>query len=294
MNKENLFLKIINETVSDNSYLGDDCAYLKDYELIVSQDSLIEDIHFKMSYYTPYELGKKAVIVNVSDILAGGGVPLYLTCSLSGKLDEKFIKEFYEGVNQEADKYNVKIIGGDLTGADKIVVSICIMGSTKNRYKSSRKNAKCGDIVYLKGFHGSSAIGLKKLLKGERDKNDEFIKAHIEPVLYPEISYEISKNVKNYAMTDTSDGLFDALFKISQASNKGFKIYFDKIPKKTNDKTAVLFGGEDFGLLICLNPKYKTLAQKLNLYEIGIVTDTKDINLDGVKIIQDKSFNHFK
>ena len=86
MNKEKIFLDIINKTISDNSYLGDDCAYLKELGLLVSMDSLVEDVHFKTSYYTPYELGKKAVLVNISDILAGGGVPLYILISLSGKL----------------------------------------------------------------------------------------------------------------------------------------------------------------------------------------------------------------
>lgn len=60
MNKEDTFLKIINETVKDNSYLGDDCAYIKDLNLLISQDTLYEDIHFSFSYFTPYTLGKKS------------------------------------------------------------------------------------------------------------------------------------------------------------------------------------------------------------------------------------------
>lgn len=291
MNKENIFLKIINETLSDNSYLGDDCAYLKDLDLIISEDTLVEDVHFKLSYYTPYELGKKALLVNVSDILAGGGEPKYALISLSGKLDENFIKEFYKGIDEICGKYKIKILGGDLVGGDKITVSICILGNTKRRFISSRKNARPEDLVYLKGFHGSAAKGLELLLGGEKDKNNEFIKAHIEPSLFLETSETISKNIETYAMMDTSDGLYDALYKISNESNVGFEICYDKIPKKIDDKNMVLFGGEDFGLLICINPKYACFMKDAAL--IGKVTDTKKIIIDEIEIREDKSFSHF-
>lgn len=296
MNKENIFLKIINDTIKDNSYLGDDCAFLKEFKLVVSTDTLVEDVHFKMSYFTPCEIGKKAVIVNVSDILASGAEPLYITISLSGRLDENFISEFYKGANEMAQKYKVKIIGGDLTGGDKISVTITVLGGTKNRKISSRKNAKVMDNVYLKGIHGSSAEGLKLLQEGAiKDLNNEFIKAHIEPEIYPFISFEIAKNVKyDYAMMDTSDGLYDALDKISKASGVGFDINYSLIEKKTDNKNSVLFGGEDYGLLICLNPSDTTIADKLNLRKIGIVTDTKKIIIDGKEISDKKIFNHFK
>lgn len=295
MNKENFFLKIINETLSNNSFIGDDCAYLKDLNLLISQDTLVEGVHFLTSCFTPKEIGKKAVLVNISDILAGGGIPKYITISLSGKLDEIFIKNFYEGVNEICEKFKIKVIGGDLTGGEKITVSICIMGDAANLNISSRKNAKEGDFVYIAGFHGSSAKGLELLLKGERDKENEFIKAHIEPVLYPEISKTIASKAKYpYVMMDTSDGLFDALNKVSKASKKGFEIKYDKIPKKTDDKNLVLFGGEDFGLLICLNPKDSYIAEELNLQKAGIVNSSNKIVMDGEILDTDKSFNHFK
>ena len=293
MNKENLFLKIINETISDNSYLGNDCAYLKDLNLLISHDALIEDVHFKTSYFSPCELAKKALLVNISDILAGGGVPRYITVSLSGNLNEAFIKEFYKGLNETALEYGVKIIGGDLTGGDKIVVSISIIG-IGNKNISSRKNAASGDLVYLVGNHGSSAMGLKMLLKGKKDKKNEFIKAHIEPELYPKIANRISDSARYpYVMMDTSDGLYDAMQKVSIASSVGFNIEFDKIPKKIEDRNLVLFGGEDFGLFICLKPEDKEIADVLELQQIGLVTEDKKILIDGDEIKEDKSFEHF-
>ncbi len=294
MNKEKLFLNIINATLSDNSYLGDDCAYLKEFEMLVSHDSLVQDVHFKMSYFSPYEIGKKSILVNISDILSNGGEPKFLTIALSGKLDENFIKEFYRGANEICDKYKIKIIGGDLTGGDKICISICIMGSSLNRKVPSLKNAKKGDIVYLAGYHGSSAAGLKLLLNGAADNDNEFVKAHKEPVLYPEISAAVSKSVKyDYVMTDTSDGLFDALERIRAASGAGFSIDYDSILKKTSDKNLVLFGGEDFGLLICLKPADSEIVRNLELQKIGVVTDTKKIIISGEEIGEDISYRHF-
>lgn len=295
MNKEKIFLDIINKTISDNSYLGDDCAYLKELGLLVSMDSLVEDVHFKTSYYTPYELGKKAVLVNISDILAGGGVPLYILISLSGKLNEDFIKEFYKGANAICDNYNVKIIGGDLVGGDKISISIVILGNGFNRNLSSLKNVKTGDNVYIKGFHGNSAKGLELLLKGEKDKNNKFIKAHLEPKLFPETSFYISENVKTkYAMTDTSDGIYYALKRISEESNVGFNIDFNLIPKEIEDKKLVLFGGEDFGLLICLDKKEDYIAQYLDLTKIGTVEEGKEIKILNYENFEDLTFEHFK
>ena len=294
MNKEKLFLKIINETLSDNSFLGNDCAYLKDFNLLVSHDTLIESVHFDMSYFTPYEIGQKALLVNISDILSGGGIPKYATVSLSGNLDEDFIKNFYTGINGISDEYEMKIIGGDLTGGSKIAISVCIMGLGLNKI-SSRKCAQAGDFVYVKGMCGNSAYGLSLLLSGKRNKENEFIKAHIKPELYKDITYEIAKNAKMpYVMMDTSDGLYDALHRVSFESGVGFNIDFNKIPHVVEDKNLVLFGGEDFGLFICLKPEDAHLTEALGLSKIGIVTDTKKIIMNGVELTEDKSFQHFK
>ncbi len=293
MNKESLFLKIISKELENNSYIGDDCAYLKELNLLISHDTLIEGVHFLTSYFTPYEIGKKALLVNVSDILAGGGVPKYITISLSGKLDENFVENFYKGINEVCKKYGIEVLGGDLTGGEKITVSICILGFGLNQI-SSRANARAGDCVCMCGQSGSSALGLKLLRNGNLDKKNEFIKAHIEPVLYPEISTALAQKTKSpYVMMDTSDGLYDALNKVSLASGVGFEIEFDKILKKVDDKNLVLFGGEDFGLLICLKKEDFWLIEELKLQKIGTVTEKKAILLDGKQIDKDKSFEHF-
>ena len=100
--KEQLFLETIKSAIGDK-YIGDDCAYLEDLGIVVSQDSLVEDIHFKTEYMTPYQLGFKSMMVNLSDISASGAEPKYVSIALSlpKTIENDFIKEFYEGAKEE-------------------------------------------------------------------------------------------------------------------------------------------------------------------------------------------------
>lgn len=117
-------------------------------------------------------------------------------------------------------------------------------------------------------------------------------------MLHPKISETVSKTCTTpYAMMDTSDGLYDALKKISLSSNVGFQIEFDKILKKTNDFNEVLFGGEDYGLLICLeNNDYSACLPLLNgenITVIGKTTNDNKILIDNKEITEDLSYDHF-
>ena len=183
---------------------------------------------------------------------------------------------------------------------------------------SSRAGAKEGYIVLLVGEHGSSAVGLSVLnaancniFLGKEAFKGDFIQAHIEPKLYPKISETVATKAKNpYAMMDTSDGLYDALKKISKASNVGFNIDYDKVPKKCvalqdgtkiPDFNTVLFGGEDYGLLICVDKKdFDTFGAELlslGAAEIGTVTKTPGGNkilIDNKEIGEDLRFEHFE
>lgn len=307
MNREEKFLEIISKTLSENGFLGDDCAFLKEYNLVISTDTMVQDVHFRENTIPPRVLGRKALLVNISDILASGGKPEYATVSLSGRFEEAFIKEFYAGLNDVCQKFGVKIIGGDLTGGDKTGVSVTVLGNTSGRNISSRKNAKPGYRVLLAGEHGSSAIGLRILenmdipndaIKGEYDK-EYFKKAHLEPVLNPKVSETVATTaLLPYAMMDTSDGLYDALKKVSLASGTGFRIEFEKILKQTDDFNTVMFGGEDFGLLICVSNKdFKRILPKIqdeNVAIIGEATADKKILADGKEILEDFRYEHFR
>ena len=294
--KEQDILNTISKIIG-NDYIGDDCAYLKDIGIVVTQDSLIENIHFKRNWYTPYQLGYKSIAVNISDILASGAVPKYITIALSlpRSIDNNFVKQFYEGAT--ACLHGASIVGGDITGSENdIVISVTAIGTTLNRYISSRKNAKIGYVIVTKGNHGVSALGLNELINN--GSNQDFINSHIKPELEFEFAESIATTVsKPYAMMDTSDGLCDALFKIAESSNVKISVDYNKIPHlNSSTKEQVLFGGEDYKLVAAIPAEYLKYINGAEV--IGQVEEYDGIRLDisGDKFIKYEDlnvFNHF-
>ncbi len=250
--KEQDFLEIIkNETKSN--YIGDDCAHIEELGIVITQDNFVEDIHFKRNWATPYQIGYKAAAVNISDILASGAKPTYLSIGLSlPPVDNNFISELYRGI--KAGSYGAQIIGGDITGSDKIFISITAIGLTQNRKISSRKNAKKGYIIIASGEFGESSKGYNELKQGK--KNSSAILAHLEPKLDVEFSETISTQItEDYAMMDTSDGLADALFQIAKASSVKIK----------TKELGGLFGFEDYKLIAAIPQSFLT---QINNYDI--------------------------
>ena len=321
--KEKEFINIIKNTLNSD-YIGDDCAYLRDLGIVVSQDSLVEDVHFKREFITPYQLGYKSVMVNVSDICASGAKPVYLTISLSlpNDIDTDFVKEFYQGAKSACEYTQsssdfchpaldagspkigiegVKIVGGDITSADKIYISVCAIGDAKGRNVSSRKNAKEGYKVVVSGLHGSSCAGLKLLMQG-KSKPEKFIKAHLQPQAQVEFGQNTGLNIKSpYAMMDTSDGLMDALSAIANESGVLLEVDFDKIPydkdleKFPNWQDMVLFGGEDYEL-VAVVPQDFDYGTQIGVAKQGLGVD---LNINDKTIhyskqdVENKIFNHF-
>ena len=300
--KEKEFITIIKNTLN-SPYIGDDCAYLKDLGIVVTQDSLVEDIHFSTKFISAFDLGFKAVMVNVSDVAASGAEPKYLTVSLSlpSNVKEDFVEEFYNGCKKACGN-DVQIVGGDITGSEKIYISISAIGKTLGRNISSRKNAKIGQKVIVSGIHGSSSAGLKLLLDG-KNSPEKFIKSHINPVAQVEFGKNISTTVKEpYAMMDTSDGLMDGLSTIANESGVLLDIDFDKIPydkdieQFENWQDLVLFGGEDYQILATVPQNFQ------GGFEIGVVKEGVGVNLKlrdkithySKQDVEEKVFNHFK
>lgn len=301
--KEKELINII-KNISGSEYIGDDCAYLNDFELVVTQDSLVEGVHFSLDYTDGYKLGYKSVKVNLSDIYASGGIPKYITISLSlpSFADNSFVEEFYKGV-KDACAGDVKVIGGDLTGSDKIFVSVCALGSAKGRNISSRSKAKEGYKIVVLGLHGSSAAGFQLLKSGSKDFSNKFIKAHLTPEIQSDFAINIAQTVKEpYAMMDTSDGLMDALSTIANESGVLLEVDFAKIPydgdikQFLNWEDFVLFGGEDYGILAVVPEKYDIGGTQIGYAKKGLGVD---MLLNGKKIhyskadVENKIFNHF-
>ncbi len=300
--KEKEFISVI-KNLLNSEYIGDDCAYLKDLGIVVTQDSLVENVHFCMDFITPFQLGYKSVMVNISDVAASGAEPKYLTVSLSlpADIDSDFVKEFYLGAKKACGQ-GVKIVGGDITGSDKIFVSICAIGSSENRNISSRKNAQVGQKIIVSGIHGSSAAGLRLLLNGKQ-LPEKFVKAHLEPAAQVDFAKDIA-TVQSafYAMMDTSDGLMDALSTIASESGVLLEINFDQIPYDNdlklfpNWQDLVLFGGEDYQIVASVDSDYQggiTIGKVKSGSGVDLLLADKVVHYSR-QDVEKQLFNHFK
>lgn len=316
--KELEFINIIKNTLSYSNFLGDDCAFLEDLGIFTTHDSLVEDIHFSLKTTSPYLLGRKSIAVNLSDLAASLSEPKYVSVSLSlpPNINENFVKEFYSGINDICNEYNIKVVGGDITGSEKIFISVCAIGKKISNYISSRSFAKKGDFVLTTGTYGASACGLF-CLQNKIKSSNSITNAHINPVPRIKEALSITKVInKNIAAMDTSDGLMDAIFKISQDSKCKIEIDFNSIPvQKEVIETAqnngidytdwVLWGGEDYELISCVSEEnYKKLNPD-TFKIIGRVTERTTngevelkINHDKItitkEIFENKSFKHFE
>lgn len=299
--KEKDFINTI-KTVLNSPLIGDDCAYLESLGIVVTQDSLVEDVHFSTSFITPFQLGWKSAMVNISDICASGAEPKYLTVALSlpKTIEADFVEEFYKGMKAACGK--VEIAGGDITGSDKIFISVTAIGKCGDRRISSRKNARAGHKIIISGNHGSSGAGFRLLKEGKQTPKS-LIHAHLMPEAQVEFSKKIASSIKeNYAMMDTSDGLADALSQIAEASGVSMEIDFSKIPYDkeiemfSDFEDLILFGGEDYGLVAAvpeeITKDFTIIGEVREGSGITILKQDKKFHLSNAKV-SEKLFNHF-
>jgi len=248
--------------------IGDDSAVLKPIQknLLVTTDMMVEGIHFDQRFITPYQLGFKLISINVSDIYAMGGNPLYvlLNIAASKNVDTDVIEQFLDGVEDALHRYNTILIGGDLSAIhDGMVLGATILGYTDRHI--SRSGASVGDKLYVTGCLGDSACGLELLKrvkkpvpletisKEQRAKSRELRNKRrvsissvrrmllqmglswdiVEPLLRRHLMPE-ARNPKKIrvatSMIDVSDGLLIDLSRICDESRVGALIYREKIP----------------------------------------------------------------
>ena len=304
--------------------IGDDCAVFGPYSgrvLLFTTDMLVEDIHFLMDKITPYQLGWKAIAVNLSDIAAMGGRPLFILLSLGipVEMNVELIQDIYKGMKDICEHYRVNILGGDTVASpDKLIINISLIGDAKEKEVIYRSGARPGDKIYLTGNVGDSAAGLK-ILKTEisppNSIGSHFIKVHNEPKPLIETGRIIATSGLASAMIDLSDGLLSDLGHICKESGVGAMLFRSKIPLSSelkllaslanfNPLDIALSGGEDYLLLVTV-PEEKIQDLELlfkdkkpsPLYLIGEIREKEGIGMvndDGsIEEIVLRGFNHF-
>jgi thiamine-monophosphate kinase len=245
--------------------IGDDAAawYGEAGTQLVTTDSLFQDIHFTLSTTPWYELGWKALAVNLSDIAAMGGVPQYALVSLAlpENAEVEDIEALYRGMIELAQQFEVAIIGGDTSRAPLVSITITVLGKAKgqNGQILTRADASPGDKIAVTGYLGGAAAGLEMLtnqLQCDEETATELRKAFLRPCpRVAEGQLLVARGVKT--AIDISDGLIADLTHICQSSQAGARVEIDRVPillaVKANfgDRALelALSGGEDYELL---------------------------------------------
>jgi len=305
--------------------IDDDAAAIRiiDNEiLLLTTDTMIEGVHFDLSYFTCFQLGQKIMAVNISDIAAMGGRPSYVLIALSipPTVPLKSVEELYQGIIRIGDRYDISIIGGDTTSTPQnIFISITLVGYTNPEKLTLRSGAKEGDVVCVTGFLGMSKAGLKVLRDEELVKQDKFeklISKHLTPEPRLHEAQFLVQNGNIHSMIDVSDGLLADLDHICKLSNVGAEIFSETIPVEESTKRVAhhfddswlnyaISGGEDFELLITMPENdYNKIVHdfekilRLNLTKIGrIVKKDKGVKVfdKGGKVIpiNSRGYDHF-
>jgi len=280
---------------------GDDSAVLKNNDnTVVSSDMLVEGVHFDMTFTPLKHLGYKAVVVNISDIYAMNATPKQITVSLaiSSKYTLEAIDELYDGIILAAEKYNVDIVGGDITScAQGLTIAITAIGECPKNKLVYRSGAKENDLIVVSGDLGGAYMGLTILqrekevwksnpnMQPDLDNYNYILERQLKPEGRKDIIDFFKENkIKPSSMIDISDGLASELFHICKKSKVGCQIYEEKIPidpqtHKTsldfniNPTVSALNGGEDYELLFTIKQKdYEKIAQNPNLSIIGHIS----------------------
>lgn len=310
---------IVNKLKSNfPNYIGDDAAVIPQNthsSYVLTKDLLIEDVHFRTSYFSPDNLAHKTLHVNLSDVAAMGAKPLFIMLGISipDRL-EKYAKEFLDGFTQACIDSSVILIGGDTTkSTDNLMISITAIGSAKNTCLKYRTTAEIDDFICMVGNLGYAHIGLMSLEK-KLTGFDNFQNIFLNPIAKISEGQWLGEQLGITSMMDISDGLYIDLKRLCLASDVQGQLLLDNLKPnadfihachklETTPQNILLTGGEDYGLLFTVKAeKFQILAndfeQKFGykINHIGKISSGSGVSfLENNKIIDLdlKPFSHF-
>jgi len=260
----------------------------------------VEGVHFRCDWSSQFQIGAKLTTANLADIFAMGAKPKYLlvAAAISQVNNSEVITELAKGIRSVADNFKVTVIGGDLSKAEIMSLSITALGELSGN-PILRSNAQVGDLLYLSALPGLSAAGLAILNRG-LDRPRYVVDAHLNPKLVaPDKLIKVATS-----MCDISDGLVTDAGNITKASGVAINLNKELITSAPDFKDLaelanelgedvfdwILTGGEDHFFLATVNPS--NASEELGI-KIGVVTTgSGEISLDGA-VIKKSGYQHF-
>ncbi len=202
------------------SGIEDDAATVEG--LVVTQDLLVEDVHFRVGEISWRDLGYRAAAVNISDLAASGARPVGLlvgVCTPAHALLSDVV-ELYEGIAETG----APVVGGDTTRAGQVVLSVTALGRADRT--PGRGGARPGDLLVVTGPLGGKPV---------------------RPPLRTEEGVRLARHA--HAMIDISDGLGRDAGHIAARSGVRCVIDLERVPLAEGATVEDLSYGEDFELL---------------------------------------------
>lgn len=265
----------INSAVIKGS--GDDCAVLKfnkrSYQLFTC-DMIVEGVDFLRT--ADFKLvGQKALAVSISDIAACGGVPKHAVVALGlpKNIPVGQIDRLAKGLFDLARKFNINIVGGDISAASKLTIDVSMLGEVEKDKLCLRQGARAGDIIMVTGEFGGAIKG-KHLKFTPRLNESQFL----------------VRNFKINAMIDVSDGLAADLGHILKQSSVGAVLYESLIPlsKQASDIEEALSSGEEFELLFTATREQASKIIKSAKYRFKVIGEIMPESF-GLRLINSKN-----
>lgn len=249
--------------------IGDDAAVIDppavDQQEVWTADLMLEGIHFRVDWQSAWELGRKSLAVNLSDLASMGATPRFALLSLAcpPHTEVDYILDFCAGLKELAEEVGLSVIGGDTTASDDgLIINISAAGVVTTGRALLRNGAGVGDRIYVTGHLGSAAGGLQALSHGAGEKWPRLRRAFIAPEARLAAG-RAAVQLGATAMTDISDGLASDLRHICDESQVGAVVLSKQIPLEDELRLAAaeegwdldvlaLTGGEDYELLFTL------------------------------------------
>ena len=271
--------------------IGDDTASFKarpGYEILVTCDCVVEGRHFLPRHIRPLDLGRRSMMLNISDIGAMGGYPLYALVSLGLKNDTlvEDIEEMYRGFLSELNPLSASIIGGNLTrSGNGIFIDITLIGEVEEGRAVRRSGANPGDVILVTGYPGHSAAGLQLLLQSLAPENHPLVRAYTTPSHHAREGRAVALTGWATAMIDTSDGFLGDLGHICEESRVGALLVHEKFPlsdelreaaRTLNKEPGEFFLGDsdDYQLIItCDSKRVDRIRSAIARFYDGPVTE---------------------
>lgn len=317
MNEFSIIEKFFNRSRPDDRLLrgvGDDAAVLRiplGYDLLVSTDTLVNEVHFLPSW-SPECIAKRALNVNISDIVAMAGLPHWISLALTlPTVDDVWLHRFSTALHQELNAHQMQLIGGDTTKGP-LAISLTIHGLVEKNAALLRSGAKSGDGIYVSGALGAAALAVQRIAEG-CDFKSLADKRLLQALQAPKARTDLIPVLRKFASSaiDISDGLAADLGHICKQSHCGATVQLSNVPVDREVKNALgesgnifaLTGGDDYELCFTVPAARQQAFLRycvrygLEMHQVGLITAQRSldfINEQGQKVrLQNKGYQHF-